>query len=529
MSRLLYKPEKIRLDIVIPLFLTALCCMTFCMNIIDDNTFDFPDQILLCCLSILASNFYYAMATSTQFVNFMTKAFCASIKEKKSRSDKQKNKRLSLVDDRMNLDESDDIRTISTNYTVVGAILNTIDFEKKNREIRLFISREELWYILYPVSVGIFVMFFCIPIYDVSCSLMLALGFIVLGSFQEWRRDSHWERSTARRAMFLLTVVSGLILVICLFVLSYTVNSLQQDTVRSSMNSTVLNHFNTTENTLDYLQLFLNNNANYTSHVYGVQSNTSDTVLHEIIRIYQDRQKLYSFLVRIPVWMWCFYTPFLLVNMPDSTRIPIILELSQSSLGNMCAFVVVCIVSSCQINWSIFYRVHTCAYIMLVPIFLWATIYMILKSSRNKTVLYIACILMLFSYGKFTYIITAVYHVHSQHVVRTFVFLAFVVIVNIFFTIMFFRNENSAIRMGWDKSEQNDLCSDTLSDIDDESPNDDNMVSNERSYTIDDVLQRVTTDIQQTEHIMTKNNIHASSAIEMTRPKNASEKEQTFE
>jgi len=525
MSRLLYKPEKIRLDIVIPLFLTALCCMTFCMNIIDSNTFDFPDQILLCCLTILVSNLYYAIATSTQFANFMTKAFCASIKKKQSHIDKQKNKRLSLVDDRMTLEENEDIRMISTNYTVVGSILNTIDFEKKKREIRLFISREELWYILYPVSVGIFVMFFCIPIYDVSCSLMLALGFIVLGSFQEWRRDTHWERSTARRAMLLFTIVSGLILVIGLFVLSYTVNSLQQNTVRSSMNSTVFTKFNTTENNIDYVQLFLHNNANYTPYAYGVQSNTSDTLLQEIIKIYQDRQKLYSFLVRIPVWMWCFYTPFLLVNMPDSTRIPIILELSQSSLGNMCAFVVVCIVSSCQINWSIFYTIHTCAYIMLVPLFIWATIYMILKSSRNKTVLYIACILMLFSYGKFTYIITAVYHVHSQHVVRTFVFLAFVVLVNIFFTIMFFRKENSAIRMGWDKSEQNDFCSDTMSDMDEESLNDDNMGSKERSYTIDDVLQRVTTDIQQTEHIMATN----KTDIEMKRQKTGNGNEPTSE
>jgi len=154
MSRLLYKPEKTRLDIVIPLFLTALCCMTFCMNVIDSNTFDFPDQILLCCLTIFVSNSYYAIATRAQFANFMTKSFCASIKKKESHSDKQKNKRLSLVDDRMTLEESEDIRSISTNYTVVSSIMNTIDFEKKTREIRLFISREEVWYILYPVSVG---------------------------------------------------------------------------------------------------------------------------------------------------------------------------------------------------------------------------------------------------------------------------------------------------------------------------------------------------------------------------------------
>jgi len=133
---------------------------------------------------------------------------------------------------------------------------------------------------------------------------------------------------------------------------------------------------------------------------------------------------------------------------------------------------------------------------------------------------------MLSSYGKFSYIITEVYHIHSQHVVRTFVFLAFVVLVNVFFTILFFRNENSAIRMGWDKYQQNDLCSDTLSDMDEELIDDDNIVSNERSYTIDDVLQRVTTDIQQTENIMTTNNLQAFPTIEMTRIQSENEREQ---
>jgi hypothetical protein len=118
------------------------------------------------------------------------------------------------------------------------------------------------------------------------------------------------------------------------------------------------------------------------------------------------------------------------------------------------------------------------------------------------------------SYCKFSYIIAKVYHIHSQHVVRTFVFLAFVLLVNVFFTVLFFRNENFAIRMGWDKYEQNDLCSDTLSDMDDELLDEEATGSPERSYTIDDVLHRVTTDIQQTEHIMTKNKLQSSS-VEM--------------
>jgi len=64
-----------------------------------------------------------------------------------------------------------------------------------------------------------------------------------------------------------------------------------------------------------------------------------------------------------------------------------------------------------------------------------------------------------------------------------------------------------------------------MSDMDEESLNDDNMGSKERSYTIDDVLQRVTTDIQQTEHIMATN----KTDIEMKRQKTGNGNEPTSE
>jgi len=96
------------------------------------------------------------------------------------------------------------------------------------------------------------------------------------------------------------------------------------------------------------------------------------------------------------------------------------------------------------------------------------------------------------------------------------VFLAFALVVNFLFTILFCRNENVAIRMGWDKQDQDELCNDSLSDLDDDSPyQNQNNVNPERSYTIDDVLYRVTTDIQQTESIMRNNKKPIVSNTEM--------------
>lgn len=247
---------------------------------------------------------------------------------------KQSRKRTSLLDDRTALCATPDMDLQNTTYTVKSIVCNTIDFMGQAQERRLFISREEIWYILYPISVGVFVLFFCIPVYDVSCSVMLAFGLLVLGCFQECKRDMYWERSGVRRGVFLLMVLSAVVIVITLFILAYTVNSLQQNSIKNQHNASVHAQFNITANNMDYIQLLLHkdnvlldgNNSDTTNFT----NYTRDTMIQEMMTFYADKNKLYSFLVRIPVWMWCFYTPFLLRNLPESVRLPVILEISQS-------------------------------------------------------------------------------------------------------------------------------------------------------------------------------------------------------
>jgi len=102
---------------------------------------------------------------------------------------------------------------------------------------------------------------------------------------------------------------------------------------------------------------------------------------------------------------------------------------------------------------------------------------------------------------KFAYVIGTVYHIHSQHVVRTFVFLAFVLLLHVVFSVCFIRSENFAIRLGWDKFDGDELGSDSLSDFDDEILLDHEMQI-EPSMSIDDVLNRVTSDIRQSESVI---------------------------
>jgi hypothetical protein len=480
------------------------------MVVVDSNTYNFPEHILFCCLTVMVSNLYYTVVTGLQYLHYSVMLCTKKGSHRETQRHKINRSKASTLSE-----SSNELELTKNTYTVKSIVCQTIDFAGTTQERKLSISREELWYILYPISLGIFVVFFCLPIYDVSCSLMLALGLLMLGSFQECRRDMHWERSGIRRGVFLAMVLAGVVIVITLFILSYTVNSLQQDSIARVRNTTMSPVFNMTANNIDYIQLLLHNDEGFInrsqSTVMSISNSTRETLVHdmntrdalvqEMMMIYADNSKLYSFLIRIPVWMCCFYTPFMLNSLPTDIHIPVILEISQASMGNLCAMVILTIVSSCHISWGKFFSVTTCAYIMIVPFFLWMGVYMILQSSRNKTILYVACVIITLSYLKFAYVIGTVYHVHSQHVVRTFVFLAFVLLLHVVFSVCFIRSENFAIRLGWDKFDADEQGSDSMSDFDDEILLDREMQT-APSMSIDDVLNRVTSDIRQSENVI---------------------------
>ena len=515
MSRLVYKPVRTQAGVVGILIACGLASFVYCMIVVDSNTYNFPEQIIFCCLTVMVSNLYYTAVTGLQYAHYCV-IWCAKpTSHLETQRHKQNRKRAAVVDNRSLEETGGGLDLANNSYTVKSVVCQTIDFAGVTQERKLSISREEIWYILYPISLGIFIVFFCLPIYDVSCSLMLAMGFLVLGSFQECRRDMHWERSGMRRGIFLTMVLAGVIMIVTLFILSYTVNSLQQDAVALVRNTSTNPTFNITANNIDYIQLLLHNDEGFVSNNTTVSMQMSnitrqtlvkdminrDALVQEMMMIYADHTKLYSFMIRIPVWMWCFYTPFMLNNLPKSTRLPVILEVSQAAMGNICAMIIMTIVTSCHITWTKFFSVTGCAYILIVPFFIWMGVYMILQSSRNKTILYVACVLITLSYLKFAYVIGTVYHVHSQHVVRTFVFLAFVLLLHIVFGILFIRSENFAIRLGWDKFDSDEIDSDSLSDFDEEILLDGEM-QRVIPMSIDDVLNRVTRDIRESENVI---------------------------
>jgi len=105
MSRLEFKPEKSRLDIIFPLFFAGLVCFLYSMVVVDSSKFSFADQILFCCLTILTSNVYYGTLTSGQFINYNAQVLFNTVKKKNSQRQEQKKRRSSIIDDRSSLQD----------------------------------------------------------------------------------------------------------------------------------------------------------------------------------------------------------------------------------------------------------------------------------------------------------------------------------------------------------------------------------------------------------------------------------------
>jgi len=217
-------------------------------------------------------------------------------------------------------------------------------------------------------------------------------------------------------------------------------------------------------------------------------------------------------------WVACFSTPFLISTVPESVRLPVVLEILQPSMSCFAACLL-CIVlfvtqtsgkyDSNYINIidSVLSSESEFVYIFLVPIFIWSSVYLIIKIIRSKTMSVLSCVFILFSYLRILQVACAVEHNSAKEVLA---FLGFVNTVYLILTIIFCRGENKAIQMGWAADREDDLYDDEyLSDC--ETRNSSQMEQFQPQYTIDDVLERVTSDIEHSERVL-----HASSTSSTT-------------
>jgi hypothetical protein len=475
----------------------------------------------------------------------------------RSKQQEQSKKRAAFVDDRRNTDNSDDIVVITGQYSLKTILCNTVEFRHAPREVRLFVSRKELWYTLYPTAFAVFVLFYCLPIYDVSCTVSLVLGLLSKSTYDELRRGFYWKRSTGRTVCFVFATLSGVLCATGLLVLSAVISrhSLGQSSPYSAANATALAataelarqasaasvathtpgdnmigtllHGDGFEPALRRGARLLDGNVSSHGTEGALADSTAVVAADDIGQDVRDAlTTAYTASIQNPnlgqmivVWAACSYIPFFLGHTAQSIRLPVLLEIIQPSISCMAAVVLFLACATSQHGWFPGHLLRTpsvIAYLCVVPVGVWCAVFFLLRASRSKTTAHVCCILMVAAYFKLIHVMSA-FPARGHGLRSVSVFVGFVCGVHAFLTVVFIRMENKCIQMGWDTGQDEDEDLDDNGDYGmgmnfsaSDGPtrdgrqlyDDDDDEPMHARYCIEDVLQRVTNDIKTTEFIL---------------------------
>ena len=222
MSKYDFRPDSVGLIPSLPMLL-AVGCISLGSSATLGLGHGFVDRMVCCCFTILASNMWYLVATGLQCLKFQVESVYNQ-RQRRGIQEQQQKTREALIDDRRLPETNNDVLFITGQYNLTSLLVNTVEFRHTPREVRLFVSRKELWYILYPMAFAVFVLFYCIPMYDISCTVSLVTGLLSKSTYDEVKRGIHWKRGTARKICFTFATVCGIMCASGLFVLGIVVN-----------------------------------------------------------------------------------------------------------------------------------------------------------------------------------------------------------------------------------------------------------------------------------------------------------------
>jgi len=524
MSKHSFKPVSVQFLTNVPFVLAIIGISVFSAGTIDVS-YTFMDRIACSCLTILMSNIIYVTLTGFQCLRFQIQCLVKQTR-RRPQSEQNEKKRGAILDDRRLLDNTDDLALITGQYSLKNVFCNTIEFRHAPREIRLFVSRKELWYILYPSAFAVFVLFYCIPIYDISCTVSLIMGLLAKSCYDEIQRGIHWKRGTGRKICFTFAMLFGILCASGLLLLSIILDqSIHQYTtsLNSSMSSTSSpiaphvhehtnvssvnmlgtllhgddrnNNFrhnrrqNETLTTIDEFPMILDLPANIsittalvnatystndaTSSVISINVSSHEDGLSEEVgealnAAYKSELRNPNLLQMILVWTSCLCTPFFLGQTPDSIRLPVLMEIVQPSVSCLAAFVLFLACATSDNAWqsrNLLQSSSVVAYICFTPAAVWCAIYFVIKASRSKTTTHLCGILMVAAYSKLLHVM----HHHSTHsrgLSQVSILVGFLCALYTGLTLIFIRMENKCIQMGWDGGQDDDDADDYGFDLD---------------------------------------------------------------
>jgi len=566
MTKYSFKPVSVHLIPSVPLLLSVTFVCLFSTGTLGVSH-GFVDRVACSCFTVLMSNLLYVVMTTMQCLKFQLQCLC-NPKTARSKQQQLSKEREAVVDDRLHVDNNDDIAVIMGQYSLKNILCNTVEFKHTPREVRLFVNRKELWYTMYPTAFAVFVLFYCLPIYDVSCTVSLILGLLSKSTYDELKRGIYWKRSTGRTVCLVIATLSGVLCAIGLLVLSAVINrhSWGQSSAHAAGNATVLAasaelvreasaassanytpadnmigtllHGDRRENALRrrtrLLDRTLSSNA-----TEGALGESSVVPVDDIGQDVRDAlSTAYTASIQNPnlgqmivMWAACSYIPFFLGHTPESIRLPVLLEIIQPSISCIAAVVLFLASATSQHGWSPVDLLRTpsmIAYLFLVPVGVWCAVFFLIRASRSKTTAHACCILMVAAYSKLMHMMSA-FPARGHGLRSVSVFVGIVCGVYSFLTVVFIRMENKSIQMGWDTSHDDDDEQDDEYGMNMDFSASDGTTRNGRQfydeddgpiharYSIEDVLQRVTNDIKTTEYILS--NPQSKSTLSHSTPR----------
>lgn len=463
---------------------------------------------------VLLSNLAYCTLTTVQCVVHVARSACARRTDKGHRAD--------LAAARGPIEEGTraGAATVMANFTATKMLTQTIDFQHESAEIKLFVSREEVWRMLYPLAGAFYVLFVCLPVYDATCTVCLSFGFFAQSTHSEIRRGIYFRRPTGRRIIFCLMSVWGLVSHCLAFVFVYIAGARATSEGWQAGRGLV-------DELEDLHSLLFNVSASYMRSLDAVATlggnNTIATMLHGDsagtnisappgFRYQFEDANVAQYLTwsahaypqtMCVLWVLCLFTPNMLRNVPASVRLPVALETTQPAVSAV-AMVVLC-AASWALDVPVFALVDSQnalgdVFLLTGGAGIWFCIFMLVRGVRDRCGSHIAVVVLVVAMGK-----TVVQHApllrnHQAYELMICTWVAIGLYAAI--CVLFCRKENVAVRGGWGNAGGDDNGSVMDTDDEIELSLSRAQAGPEGVYTIDDVMTIARDNISSSDQVM---------------------------
>ena len=396
-------PHKINFGMLFLLAILMIFIISMSTNV--KSRYDKPyNGAVYTCIIILITYMYYVTITFVQYIIFVIVNFF-------------KNKR-----------NTEYVITPVPKYrtTFNSYLLTTIDFHGIFTEQIIFVSREEIWRIFYPITWAVFFTLVAVPIYEYESTASLCAGFVAKGIHDEIYRGFFWGRSNKRKFILLFVGFSGFAACCLLFSISYSFQTKyaiadisQKHTIQAVAQNSSFNY-----TTYPVAQ---NSSFNYTTYPNEVTSNS-----------YKFRS--------LSSWICTAIAPFVLAKLPESIQLPVIFEIFLPSLACISTFVLCVVATSTNtIPLELFDTISyvECIFFLMAPFFVFGVLFVVVYAVQRKKTMSIASVVILIFIIKI--IFKHQFEIQQTLVITTCVCCCIFTISNVVFD----REENIAIRSGW--------------------------------------------------------------------------------